>query len=130
MSFPWLNAVINDLVSRKAQLPTAIMITGAEGVGKFEVANQVARGLLCKDGKQGDGCRKCQACQLFASGNHPDYHLRHCLNIRLDLLKYTNRPNQAYLHEARIQNAWFHSHQGVEELFQENINYKIGRIIS
>jgi DNA polymerase-3 subunit delta' len=51
------------------------MITGVEGVGKFEVANQVARGLLCKDGKQGDGCRKCQACQLFESGNHPDYHL-------------------------------------------------------
>ena len=75
MSFPWLNTVVNDLISRKARLPTAIMITGAEGVGKFEVANQVARGLLCKDGEQGDGCKKCRACQLFESGNHPDYHL-------------------------------------------------------
>jgi DNA polymerase-3 subunit delta' len=75
MSLPWLEAAFVDIASRKKSLPTVIMISGAEGIGKLSLANQTSKGLLCLNDQHGQSCEDCRACHLFDSGNHPDYHL-------------------------------------------------------
>jgi DNA polymerase-3 subunit delta' len=52
------------------------------GIGKFKLANHIAKYLLCTNkqvctNKQGDqgACNQCHSCALFNAGNHLDLHL-------------------------------------------------------
>lgn len=55
----------------------AYIFAGPEGVGKFLIASQWAKLLLCDNFVVEDGyaqaCGKCQSCTLFDSGTHPDF---------------------------------------------------------
>jgi DNA polymerase-3 subunit delta' len=56
----------------------AYLFEGPEGVGKQMAAKALAARLLCLSTEippEADACGRCAACQLFASGNHPDFHL-------------------------------------------------------
>lgn len=71
------------------RLPNALLFVGPDGVGKREVALEVARSIVCTSAVNGEGCGKCSACdrtvkfeipkpekkddfkQVFFSG-HPD----------------------------------------------------------
>jgi len=56
------------------RLPSSLLFSGPEGVGKQLVARELASQLLClapAPTPQG-GCGDCQACRLIRSGNHPD----------------------------------------------------------
>jgi DNA polymerase-3 subunit delta' len=58
----------------------AYLFDGPEGVGKELAARALAARLLCEApdrAPDADACGECRACQFFASGNHPDYHLIH-----------------------------------------------------
>lgn len=59
-----------------AQLPHALLFVGPQGLGKTQVALQLAQALLC-DGPDASGepCEACKGCYLFAAGNHPDFTL-------------------------------------------------------
>ncbi len=74
---PWLqhhyNSIVNRLVS--AKLHHALLLVGAEGIGKVVLANQIASAILCKSPSGVNPCQQCQSCQLFAAGTHPDFHL-------------------------------------------------------
>lgn len=49
------------------------LFCGIEGIGKFMVARELARHLLCSsDERHGSGDTGCSACLKFDTGNHPD----------------------------------------------------------
>ncbi|MBL10577.1 MAG: hypothetical protein CL402_08725 [Acidiferrobacteraceae bacterium] len=72
---PWLQKIFNESYTDKTKFPTALLINGAQGVGKFELANAFARKLLCQAAKEDQDCVVCSSCHLFMAGTHPDYHL-------------------------------------------------------
>lgn len=78
--YPWQQALWQSLAARlaEARLPHALLFAGPEGLGKRHLATTLAASLLCEQ-RTSDGlpCGECNACHLFALGNHPDYlHLR------------------------------------------------------
>jgi DNA polymerase III delta' subunit len=56
------------------RLPSSLLFTGAEGIGKHLAARELAKQLLCQadGGAPQGGCGACKPCHLFESGNHPD----------------------------------------------------------
>ncbi len=58
------------------RLPHALLIAGQRGIGKTALTLAYAKALLCES-RQADGnaCGKCQACNWFELGNHPDFRL-------------------------------------------------------
>ncbi len=77
-SLPWLDEPLARLTDALAngRMPHAILIEGADGLGKFALARRLSAVLLCGDDNHAKRpCGQCQACQLFVAGNHPDYRV-------------------------------------------------------
>lgn len=56
------------------RLPHAILITGAEGLGKHRFGIRLAASLLCQTPSEGgEPCGRCKGCHLFQVETHPDY---------------------------------------------------------
>ncbi len=57
------------------RIPHAILIAGPQGLGKRELAADLAGSLLCTT-PQDDArpCGHCRACLLLAAGTHPDFY--------------------------------------------------------
>lgn len=74
MLFEWLRPAFRQLVQRREQFPHALLLYGAEGIGKHELALELGRSLLC-DSPDPDGvaCGQCTHCRLIAAGTHPDW---------------------------------------------------------
>lgn len=75
-NLPWLDEPLIALSEALAaeRLPHAILIEGAEGVGKQILARRLSASLLCTNRDHAHRpCGKCQACRLFVAGNHPDF---------------------------------------------------------
>ena len=83
--YPWMQSQWQQLLQQyqSNRLPHALLLTGPEGMGKFEFANQLVHTLLCdKNDSRNAGspngaplsapCGKCNGCQLLAAGTHPD----------------------------------------------------------
>ncbi|WP_332017724.1 DNA polymerase III subunit delta' [Alteromonas sp. ASW11-130] len=60
---------------RTNKLHHALLLTGAEGIGKLQLAQQLANVMLCKSPDNMQPCQVCQSCKLFAANTHPDFHL-------------------------------------------------------
>lgn len=61
-------------LAAQQRLPSSLLFTGIEGIGKRLAAQELAAQLLCAEqpcGPQG-GCGSCKSCVLLRSGNHPD----------------------------------------------------------
>jgi DNA polymerase-3 subunit delta' len=73
--YPWQHSAWNDLLNyyRSDNLPHALILSGGEGIGKFDLACIFANALLCTAFKK-DACLTCRSCELFASNNHPDFY--------------------------------------------------------
>lgn len=71
---PWLEPAWRRLVEREERLPHAMLFAGPGGLGKRELAEELAARLLCvaPDTTSGLACGRCGGCQLRLSGNHPD----------------------------------------------------------
>ncbi len=75
MILPWQTAQWQQLVSRQRQgkLAHAVLLSGAQGLGKRQFAEQFAESLLCHDkGENAAACGQCRACLLLKAGSHPD----------------------------------------------------------
>ena len=73
--FPWLKTIWQSLLLRKSQnrLPHALLFSGADGVGKKELAQSFANYLLCDSPKEDGACGNCKACRLQHAASHPDF---------------------------------------------------------
>lgn len=73
---PWHASAVEHLQrSWKAQrVPHALLLQGAAGIGKRNLAAWLSASLLCesKPGPGLDRCGSCTSCTLIAAGSHPD----------------------------------------------------------
>jgi DNA polymerase-3 subunit delta' len=72
--YPWQHESWRQLQQLRGRLPHAILLYGAEGIGKTHFADAFAQSLLC-EAPQPDGhaCGQCSACGWFLQHNHPDF---------------------------------------------------------
>lgn len=72
---PWQAAALDQLALRREQnqLPHALLISGAEGLGKARFAESLASLLLCASPRNYRACGHCGACQVAQGGGHGDY---------------------------------------------------------
>lgn len=74
MTFPWHKSEFDALLSRKEQLPHALLLRGNQGIGKLAFAEALARALLCeKPAPDGSACGRCAGCGWMGQGSHPDF---------------------------------------------------------
>lgn len=74
---PWHGELARRLdASRRAQrLPHAVLLHGAEGLGKRNFAAWLAYSLLCERDRHSFAfCGECASCVLMRAGTHPDFH--------------------------------------------------------
>jgi DNA polymerase-3 subunit delta' len=75
--FPWCENTWKNLISsvQKNRLPHAILFYGNKGLGKKEVAQQLAQYLLCSDPQKNQhACGSCKDCHLFSVNTHGDFY--------------------------------------------------------
>ena len=74
----WYATALQDLLARKDKLPHALLLTGAQGIGKQQFVDTMAAALLCRQSStataDSTACGQCQSCQLFKAGTHPDLY--------------------------------------------------------
>lgn len=72
---PWLQPTFAQLVARRARgrLHHGLLLAGQAGIGKQQLAMQLAQALLCKQPSAQGSCGQCQSCHLFAAETHPDF---------------------------------------------------------
>lgn len=73
---PWQQRVLDSALASLAEgrLGHALLLVGAERLGKQAVAEALAARLLCATpGPDGLACGRCRGCTLLAAGTHPDF---------------------------------------------------------
>ena len=99
---------------RSKRMPHSYIFSGPEGVGKFLLACQWGKLLLCSEPVErkyprtttsalaleelDDCCDQCNDCKLVQAGNHPDLHI-----ITRDLVRYTKDYRKAQLKNLSIK---------------------------
>ncbi|WP_432719661.1 DNA polymerase III subunit delta' [Jeongeupia wiesaeckerbachi] len=74
--YPWQAEPWRALTANIAQLPHALLLTGAAGIGKRRFAERLAAMLLCESADRSVApCGVCDGCRWFAAGNHPDFRV-------------------------------------------------------
>ena len=67
--FPWLTDVVSTY--KNLSFPSSIIIEGEAGLAKKELANFFAQKLICSSNIA--PCSKCNSCNYFLAGSHPDF---------------------------------------------------------
>ena len=75
--YPWLDSNFTKFSRSLKNSPHhAYVVTGAHGLGKQNLVNNVIKHYLCENEKSSNGaCGVCKSCQLIAANNHPDIHV-------------------------------------------------------
>ena len=73
MIHPWNAGLFRQLTADPEHMPHAILLHGPAGVGKLDLANELARWALCQRPGLDGSCGVCDACNWFDQGNHPDF---------------------------------------------------------
>ena len=68
-NFPWLTEVVSTY--KNINFPSSIIIEGESGLAKNHLANFFAQKLLCSH--DFSPCSKCNSCNYFLAGSHPDF---------------------------------------------------------
>lgn len=83
--YPWQEndwARLQELCKRPAH---GLLFKGTKGIGKFDLAMNFARSLLCQHPDEaGFACGQCPSCHWFAQGSHPDFCLLQPEALSLD----------------------------------------------
>src|SRR3954471_4942060 len=68
----WNEPILNRI--QREGLPHALLIHGAQGVGKLALAERIAQLVLCEAPPEAKKpCGQCDGCRWFLGGNHPDF---------------------------------------------------------
>lgn len=68
---PWQQVYWQRIVTRFPKIPHAILLTGMQGSGKRQFADQLAAWLLCLNQKEQQACGECSSCQWLKADTHP-----------------------------------------------------------
>jgi DNA polymerase-3 subunit delta' len=71
-ALPWQTAARQSVGQLLARQVHAVLLHGAAGIGKLDLALDTAEALLCEQGAADAACGLCPGCALIAAGNHPD----------------------------------------------------------
>jgi len=75
-NYPWQAESWRSLQGLRNRLPHALLIKGAQGIGKFDLAMNFAQSLLCESpADDGLACQNCSSCRWFEQDSHPDFRL-------------------------------------------------------
>lgn len=74
--YPWMLSSWQTLQELRKRLPNALLIKGAQGIGKLDLALNFAQSLLCEQPTgSGMACGICKSCRWFEQDSHPDFRL-------------------------------------------------------
>jgi DNA polymerase III subunit delta' len=74
--YPWQTESWQALLGLRTRLPNALLLKGAQGIGKLDLALNFAQSLLCeKPDADGMACQECSSCHWFEQDSHPDFRL-------------------------------------------------------
>ena len=74
--YPWQHESWKALQGLRAHLPNALLLKGAQGIGKLDLALNFAHALLCPHPtSDGMACGQCDSCHWLSQGNHPDFRI-------------------------------------------------------
>lgn len=77
--YPWQAQQWQRIMQMQQQdrMPHALLLCGPEGIGLTQFAQTLAMQMLClaKDETINEACDRCQSCQLYKAGTHPDISL-------------------------------------------------------
>jgi DNA polymerase-3 subunit delta' len=74
--YPWHDEAWSSLKGLRTRLPNALLIKGAKGIGKLELASVFAKSMLCETPLSDElPCGQCDSCRWFEQGTHPDFRL-------------------------------------------------------
>lgn len=74
--YPWQQEIWQRLSGLRARLPHALLLKGAQGIGKFDLAMTLAQSMLCEQPQEnGMACDACPSCHWFRQESHPDFRL-------------------------------------------------------
>jgi DNA polymerase-3 subunit delta' len=74
--YPWQQNDWARLQDLRKRPPNGILLKGAKGIGKLDLAIRFGQSLLCQHpDESGFACGKCPSCHWFEQGSHPDYKL-------------------------------------------------------
>ena len=75
-ALPWHESTAGAIGRLLARRVHAVLLHGAAGIGKLDLALDTADSLLCEQRRDdGTACGRCPGCALLASGNHPDLRI-------------------------------------------------------
>ncbi len=99
---PWQHEIWSRITESFERFPHATLLSGSEGIGKFQLASRLAMVLLC-DRDEPHPCGDCRGCRLFTASTHPDLHVI-TSEVMLDsmdsvLTAYSER----YLDDSRVR---------------------------
>jgi len=74
--YPWQQEIWQRLSGMRARLPHALLLKGMQGIGKFDLAMNLAQSMLCEQPQEsGMACDACPSCHWFRQESHPDFRL-------------------------------------------------------
>jgi len=74
--YPWQKNDWANLQELRKRPPHGLLLKGAQGIGKFDLAMRFAQSLLCvQPDAAGFACGSCPSCHWFSQGSHPDFRL-------------------------------------------------------
>ncbi|WP_447926160.1 DNA polymerase III subunit delta' [Vreelandella sp. EE27] len=105
---PWHGEVWQQFtrLAEEGRMPHALLLSGAHGVGKQQLAEALVARTLCAHPENGQACGHCHSCSMLASGYHPDL-MRIALDegkrqIRIDPIREVNR----FVHQTAQQGGY------------------------
>ena len=74
--YPWQDELWQRWIGLRARLPHALLLKGAQGIGKLDFAMNIAQSLLCEAPlTDGLACHECSSCHWLLQETHPDFRL-------------------------------------------------------